>query len=147
MFYADALHKQVNRDATRQLSEADLRDIPERCFNQLAKTRAVFWRPAALDRITGQLCPLFVNVGHGCLSWRNRSTHLWMMGVVSNEQLQASVSLIIAPTQLPFEPLTPSPDADEETLLDLQLPEAGWLLQGLLGQSLVMQAVEQKLWS
>ena len=65
------------------------------------------------------------------------------MGVVSNEQLQASVSSIIAPTQLPFEPLTPSPDADEDTLFDLQLPEAGWLLQGLLGQSLIMQAVEQ----
>ena len=143
LFYADALHEQVDRDAMRQLSEADLRDNPERCLNQLAKTRAVFWRPAALDRMTGQLWPLFFNVGHGCLSWRTRSPHLWMTGVVSNEQLQTSVSSIIAPTQLPFEPLTPSPDADEDTLFDLQLPEAGWLLQGLLGQSLIMQAVEQ----
>ena len=62
--------------------------------------------------------------------------------VVSNERLQAKLLSIAEPVPLDSEPFMASQTA-EVPLLDLQLPEARWLLQEIFRQSLLMQVMGQ----
>ena len=102
-----------------------------------------FWTPAAVDWITGQLWKMFLNVGHGCVSWKTNKNYLWMTGVVSNERLQAKLLSIAEPAPLDSQPFMARPASAEVPLLDLQLPEVRWLLQGIFRQSLLMQVMGQ----
>lgn len=143
LFYADALHAQADREAEAgALGVAD-KGASQACVSALSQGTAVVWTPSALERMTGPLSPLLRSVGHGCLQWMTRGDHLEITGVASDGRLRRNQGRPIHAMGWPR--LAPSPllSASDSLLLELQLPEARWLLDGLLLRSAIKRALSQ----
>lgn len=143
LFYADALHAEADRTAARRLGSSADSATTQDCLVALTRGPALLWTPSAVERLTGPLAPLFRQLGYGCLHWRMHRQQLEILGVVSEGRLRSegfpSPGMVSPRSSWMTQPSATS----EPPLLELELLEASWLLQGLLDQSVLQQALAQ----
>ena len=112
------------------------RGMEQRCSQTLRNSESVLWNPAALGPLLGPLAPLVQSVQQGCLELRSDGRSLLWQGEAdaTPQTVSPPPGRLSPPASLPLAaPL----------LLELQGPDLGLLLRGLLSSSLLRQSLGQ----
>jgi hypothetical protein len=133
---ADPLSLRLLQDQL-QRAQRPVRGLERRCLNLLQQSEAVFWKPAGLGGLSGNLAPLLLRYQEGCLSLQLQADLLSFAG-------EAAAAPDPWGEPRPGEaPPVPAPLADQR-LLVLEGSSLQPLLHGLLSRQLVREALADR---